>query len=871
MTRPWRATYRLQLRGETDFAAACELVPYLRALGISHMYLSPIFRARSGSTHGYDVVDPNEPDPVLGGRASFDRLLDTLGQHELGLVLDIVPNHMAASTENPWWRAMLRDGPDSPHAAWFDVDWSDENGQFRPLALPILGDTLDAVLDRGELKLAYNPELREVELAYYDKRLPLAPAGLADVDPDLAAHAEKGDGAKVEGLIAQVSPETLRALIDKQAYRPAFWRDTLRHLRYRRFFDVADLAGVRMEVPGVFAAGHAFIAELLRTGRVDGLRVDHVDGLADPRAYLVQLRKLIESEEGEDRGVRVHVEKILGPGEEVRTSWPVDGTTGYEFLNVVLGVFIDRDGLDRLGEVYGALTGDDRSFDRVADTAKHQVLEELFPAELDRLDSAGAAAIEAEKVPLEAGRLRGALVELIRGFEVYRTYVEGGEASPEDEAVLAAAGERAKEARPDLAEALDAIPRLLQGKGDAAQRFTARFQQLTGPVMAKALEDTAFYRWHRLVALNEVGGEPGHPPGGVAAFHDFNVRRNDLFPASLLATATHDTKRGEDMRARLAVLSEVADRWAAFVRGLLERQEGLRAATPDGPAPDPRTEYLFYQTLVGAWPFELEPGDAAALSQFADRLVEYLRKAGREAKERTFWTAPNEAFEQGVEQFVRGSLDPTRSGEFLREVQGFVGEIARAGVVTSLAQLLIKLTSPGVPDIYQGTEFWDLSLVDPDNRRPVDYPARRQELDDGTSLRERLGHFDDGRVKLGLLQRVLRLREREPALFLEGSYLPLAIKGPAARHALAYGRQLDDRVAITIVPRLVAGMLPIAGAPSIEPDRWDGTTVQLPDGLHARTLRCVLSDTEVELDGTGRLPLATALATFPMALLTASA
>ena len=869
MIRPWRATYRLQLRAGMDFERARELLPYLRGLGISHLYLSPIFKARAGSTHGYDMVDPNEPDPALGGRAGFEALVAALGEHGLGLVLDIVPNHMAASTENPWWRAMLQDGPESPHAAWFDVDWQDEAGNFRPLALPILGDQLDAVLERRELTLAFDPERRAVELDCHGTRLPLASETLGRIDPELANLAARGDTQRVARLLAGVSAAKLRELVEAQPYRPAFWRDALQHLAYRRFFDVADLAGVRMEAPGVFEAAHRFIAGLLRADQVHGLRIDHVDGLAEPGAYLARLRELVANEGGPDRGVRIHVEKILGPDEELPADWPVDGTTGYEFLNTVLGVFVDPAGLARLGEIYAELTGDRRSFAEVAYDAKHQVLEELFPAEMERLVAAGLAAAEAAGQNVEGASFRQALIELITGFTVYRTYISAGQASAEDRRTLATALEHARAAKPELGELLDRLPSLITAPGDAAQRFAGRLQQLTGPVMAKALEDTAFYRWHRLIALNEVGGEPGHPPGGGAALHAFNCRRNDLFPASLLATSTHDTKRGEDVRARLAVLSELPGMWAEVARGWYVINAWLRSATQTGPAPDPRTEYLFYQTLVGAWPMGLRPDDASGLAELAGRIVEYLRKAGREAKERTFWIAPDEPFERGVERFVRGALTPSAENRFLAEVYALAQRVIPAGVVNSLAQLLVKLTSPGVPDLYQGTEFWDLSLVDPDNRRPVDFAARAALLDDPTPLVQLLGHYPDGRVKLAVTRRVLSWRAQQPALFLEGTYAPLTVEGAAADRVLAFARRLDGSAAITVVPRLIASWLGEEGRPIPDPNCWAGTTLLLPGDLWGQPLRCVLTDQGFTPERAGRLPLGALLTPFPVALLSA--
>ena len=890
-----RATYRIQLTPTFTFDDAAGVAWYLQALGISHVYASPYLRAMPGSLHGYDVVDPRQVNPELGGAAGHARFCAALGSHGLGQVLDTVPNHMAIGPENPWWWDVLENGPASRWAMTFDVDWAHPEPHLRErVLLPVLGDHYGRVLEAGDLRLEWDGT--RFTIRYHDQRFPAAPrsldeilalaaeragsdelAFLADafgalppstvVDPALRerrhrdkevlaarlaalAAAEPRVAEGIEAVVAATNADldAFDRMLERQNYRLAWWRAARRDLGYRRFFDVTTLVGLRIEDPRVFAETHALVLEWLSAGVIDGLRIDHPDGLLDPEGYLRRLRWASPR-------AWIVVEKILEPGEELRRSWPVAGTSGYEFLRRVNRLLVDPAGEAGLTALQATITGEDRPFVDVAREAKQAVLDEVLGSELGRLTALLLDVLERLRRHRDHTRhdLHEALRALLVAFPVYRTYVRIDTAddgrriasvAPEDEAVVAEAVAAAKGLRPDLPEDLfDVLGDLLllrRPGDDMEEELALRFQQLTGPVMAKGIEDTAFYRDLRLVSLNEVGGDPGAFGITPAAFHDANRSAQERWPLAMLTTSTHDTKRSEDVRARLAVLSELPDEWSRIVGTWRRLGDPYRS----GPGPDGHAEYLMYQTLVGAWPIGM------------DRLGPYLVKGLREAKLRTSWTNADKAYEAAVLAFAEGLLG---DASFTASLDAFVRQLLRPGRINSLAQLLLKLTSPGVPDIYQGAEIWDLSLVDPDNRRPVDFGLRRRLLAELTGKRvpapETLARrLDDptepGSPKLAVLRAALGVRARLPAAFgPEATYVPLAASGPAAEHVVAYVR--TGTVAV-VVPRLT---LRLGGA-------WAGTRLGLPAGRWRDEITGV-----VHSGGRTQPAVEHLLATFPVALL----
>ena len=787
------ATYRVQLHPGFGFDEAASIAPYLAELGVSHLYSSPYLQAAKGSTHGYDVVDPTRVNEELGGAEAHARFCRTLGEHGLGQVLDIVPNHMAITEPaNLWWWDVLKNGPSSRYASYFDVDWDPPQERFRnTIVLPILGDHYGRVLEAGEIQLVRGED--GFEIHYFEHRLPVAP-GTVDQD------------APVEEI--NRDPDRLDAILSNQNYRLSFWRTAGRELDYRRFFDVHTLAGLRTEDPRVFADTHALVLDFVRRGVLDGLRIDHPDGLRDPEQYFERLRAAAPE-------AWIVVEKILEPGEKLPESWPVDGTTGYDFLNLAGGLFIDPEGEKPLTELCGC-----PDYRELVWQKKHLVLEELLAAEVNRVAEVFLQVCERHRRYRDFMRneLRAAVREVAACFPVYRSYVraEIGKISADDEKHITIAIEAARARRPDLPPDLfdffqDLL--LLKVRGPVESELVMRFQQLTGPVMAKGVEDTAFFNYHRLVALNEVGGDPsrfGIPPEEV------HRALAEARPRSMLATSTHDTKRSEDVRARLALLSEIPDRWAQAVR------RWLRGFS------DPNVEHLLYQTLVGAWPIE------------AERVVAYMEKAAREAKGRTAWTRIDPEYEEELRSFVESVL---ADRDFVADLEAFVASLIEPGRINSLAQTLIKLTAPGVPDIYQGTELWNLSLVDPDNRRPVDYEERRRllaELRSEPSPEEILARMEEGLPKLWVIRQGLRV---QPA----GSYDPIPARGARARHAFAFSRGGE---VVTVVPRLVLGL----------GGDWKDTALDLPAGNWRNWL------TGEEVEG-GEVRLADLLCRFPVALL----
>jgi (1->4)-alpha-D-glucan 1-alpha-D-glucosylmutase len=877
MTRP-RATYRLQLQPGFGFDDAAALAGYLARLGVSHLYASPYLQAAPGSTHGYDVVDPSRVNEELGGTEAHERMCRALGDAGLGQVLDIVPNHMAVTRGNAWWWDVLENGPSSLYASHFDVDWDPPETKLRNRVLmPVLGDHYGRVLESGQLALSRKGG--SFTVAYFDHILPVAPRSLDDL---LMAAARRCGSAELESLatafgrlppswaidresvrerhrdkevlrarldelcradsevaaavdaeVAAVNADfdALDALLERQNYRLAHWRTAAWELDYRRFFDIHTLAALRVEDEHVFYDTHGLVLEWLARGVIDGLRIDHPDGLRDPGGYLERLAREAPPT------TFIVVEKILEPGEELPTSWPVAGTTGYDFANRATGLFIDPAGEDSLTRAYGAFTREPAEWPEVVRDKKHQVMRQVLSSEVDRLTALAVRVCEGHRRYRDYTRhdLYETLTELIAAFPVYRTYVVAGTpASVADAAHVEAALEAVKAHRTDLdSELCDFLGDLVLGRhrGPAEDEMVARFQQLTGAVMAKGVEDTAFYTYNRLVALNEVGGDPGHFGISVEEFHRTSADIASTWPETLLATATHDTKRSEDVRARIALLSEIPDDFAEAVARWSSLNKAHRPTLRDR-----NMEWLLYQTLVGAWPLPMERARA------------YAEKAAKEAKVHTSWVDPHPAYDRALRIFVERLYG---NDEFQADLGTFAASLVIPGRINSLALTALRLTCPGVPDTYQGTELWDLSLVDPDNRRPVDWDLRHRLLDqaEGMSPADAWARPDEGLPKLLLTQRALHLRRRRSEAFgPKGDYEPLWAEGEKASHLVAFARGGGELV--VAVPRLVMGLGP----------DWGDTTLPLPPGRFTDAL-------DGERTFEGNVVAADLLAPFPVAVL----
>ncbi len=946
------ATYRLQFNRGFRFADAQALVPYLHQLGITDIYASPIFKARRGSSHGYDVTDPTSFNPELGSEEEFEVLVQELKRHGMGLLLDIVPNHMTASSENEWWVDVLENGPSSPYASYFDIDWRPEPANEVPdntVILPILGTAYRSVLENRELILGLDKE--GLFIRYHALRLPLDPKSyrilLTYRLEDLKQALGEGNAAfqELAELIAAIerlpgrtasnaqevkarrkdkeslkeqlwglystSPRIkefidenvsifnggakddrgsylLDRLLTAQAYSLAFWREGIARINYRRFFDVSDLIGIRVEDPEVFEATHALTFRLVDEGKVTGLRVDHIDGLHDPLEYLRRLQNRLGTGRPAASAPRfcVVVEKILGAAEELPEDWPVCGSTGYDFLNVLNSVFIDVQGLKALDTTYRRFTGARLDFRDVVYESKKRVMQELFAAELRSLGHhLGRLAQEHRDGGLGPEELAQALVEVTACLPVYRTYVRGLEVPPQGRLQIEHAVDEVRRRNPSVsASALDFVRRVLlldfaaSSGGQQRERwrwFVMRWQQFTGSVMAKGLEDTALYLHNRLVSLNEVGCGPEgfDPSAGVERFHRHNQRTLQQQPYTLNTTSTHDTKRSEDVRARLNVLSELPRAWARSLNRWSRMNREKKSPVNGRAVPDSNEEVLFYQTLVGAWPLEAEE-----VPEFRQRLRAYMIKATREAKVHTSWLHPDEAYEKALAGFVDACLDTSIPNEFLNDFLRFQGGIAYYGALNSLAQVLLKITSPGVPDFYQGTDLWDLSLVDPDNRRPVHFSKRAQLLselkrlearDPAQLVRELLAAWRDGGIKMYVISRALAFRRAHARLLQVGDYLPLFASGQTAEHVVAFARRSRDEWALVAVPRLLASLC-APGQTPVGRKVWRDGVLNLPLGAPVRWAN-VLTRESVRTFGGPRsraMHLRSVFRGFPVALLT---
>ncbi|WP_105427170.1 malto-oligosyltrehalose synthase [Neorhizobium tomejilense] len=841
------ATYRIQFRNGMTFDRASGLVPYLKRLGISHLYASPIFTATTGSTHGYDVTDANEIDPAIGGRDGFERMVKALKAEGLGLILDIVPNHMAASLENSWWRDVVENGENSRYAGHFDIDWT------RRLTLPFLGDTFEKVLEAGEISLKADPKTGKPALVYFDTFYPLTPASYAGRETEVLKITDRAAIARLHR---------------QQPYRLMSWRDAPRELSYRRFFEITGLAGVRVEDGAVFDDTHRLILELVHDGKVDGLRVDHVDGLADPKGYLERLRQ----EAGPD--CYITVEKILGEGEQIPADWPISGTTGYEFIAALSDALVDGRKLDELRGAYERIAGQPVDMEAELRAAKLLMADNNFAGEVSALLNIAMQIQPTEdrgSAPSEAA-VKSALRELLVAFPVYRTYGTREGIPPESREMLAKvlAKVRSGPNPPDDA-ALAFLERILigdveQAAASSASIFRTRFQQLTGPLMAKSVEDTLFFRQHMALALNEVGAEPLHRAFSLDRFHAEIQTRLERQPDALSGTSTHDTKRGEDARARLYAITEAPNLWADGVDRWRRINSQAVRALDDGPAPEPAVEWMLYQALAGAWPNDLHTEDAAGLKALETRFLGYVEKALREAKLRTNWGDPNETYEKAVLEYARTLLSPGNQA-FLTDFTDTLRPFIRAGLVNSVTQTIIKLTAPGVPDIYQGSEGLDLSLVDPDNRREPDFDALQRRLTEKEKLAStEEDEWQSGRLKQHVIATLLRVRQEAPTLFRRGEYLSLGASGKRADNVIAFARADMDDAFIVIAPRLVFSALHAGLAPS-RSERWAETEITLPERLGHRRYRDVCTGKVV--DPKDRIAVNWAFGDHPFALLLA--
>lgn len=932
------ATYRLQFNRLFTFRDAAEIVPYLDELGIGAVYASPFYHARAGSMHGYDICDHNHLNPAVGSREDFNALSGELQQRQMGLIADFVPNHMGiGETINGWWMDVLENGPSSAFASHFDINWQPLKSELHgKVLLPILGDQYGRVLERGELKVAYQDG--SFTLIYFDHVFPIAPRSYGRILSEMVSrlessyaeedyfddlrsivtaiqHLPRRDESAPE-LVAERAREKevikrrltrlceeipqvrdaidqtlftlagkvgqprsfdeLDALVDEQAYRLSYWKTAAEEINYRRFFDINDLAAIRVEDPEVFDAVHRLTLELIRDKQITGLRIDHVDGLLDPLDYLHKLqecyREMFLLSEG-DNGLYLLVEKILMEGEQLRPEWPVHGTTGYEFTNDVVRVLTDPSAAKAFTATYAQFLDDQPKLAELIYEQKQKVMRLSLASEVNVLASKLDRLSEKNRWFRDFTRnsLNTAVREVIACFPVYRTYLmPDRETSDIDRQVIARAVRSAIRHNPGIERSIfeflrDILlmkfpPNISEEETELHVEFVLKFQQCTGPIMAKGLEDTAFYIYNRLVALNEVGGEPQTFGATPDEFHQAVGRRAALYPHSMLATSTHDTKRSEDTRARLAAISEMPQAWRKAI-GLWRTANKRHHRMIEGEtAPDGNEEYLLYQTLLGTWPL----GGLASEPGYISRIQEYMTKAIKEAKVNSSWIQPNEEWDDAVRSFIMKILTLGANNKFLSDFEKMAEEIAQLGMVNSLTQTVLKCMSPGMPDFYQGTELWDLSLVDPDNRRPVDFPLRRrflQEIASEPDAAALLTEWRDGRVKLHITRTLLHLRRKRPKIFYEGNYAPLVSVGKHADSCLGFRRGFDGGEAlIAIVPRLSSrvGFPPVGEA-------WEDTTVRWA-AEDAGRWRNVLTGETRELTG-GLVRVAEILRVFPVAVL----
>lgn len=935
------ATYRLQFNKHFTFRQARDIVPYLRDIGISHVYASPYFRASPESLHGYDIGDHNELNPAIGTREEYDDFVSALHAHGLGQIVDFVPNHMGiASSVNSWWMDVLENGPSSVFAKNFDIDWLPLKRDLENcVLLPILGDQYGRVLERGEFKLEF--EAGAFYLRYFETRLPLAPRTYAlilrpalaklealgidddflaefqsvitaldhlpprtETDPEKIAERVREKEiikrrllrrceecpALVEAITMTIremegtpgdsrSFDTFDTLINAQAYRLSFWRVAAEEINYRRFFDINELAAIRVELPAVFEATHRLLFELIENGSLDGIRLDHVDGLWNPAEYIEQLQAhaaALIDHQGSDLPLYLVVEKILLGSERLRSDWQTHGTTGYEFANEAIRLLVDPAAEQSITESYEKFIGSRPRFSEIAYHRKQLVMRLALASEvnvlahmLDRLSERNRWYRD-----FTLNALTTAVREVIACFPVYRTYVTPDQdPTEEDVAAVRRAVRGAERRNPGIERSMFAflgeilLKKFPENIDEAARaehmNFVMKFQQCTGPIMAKGVEDTSFYIYNRLVALNEVGGEPDYFAISPERFHRACITRQQSHPHCMLATSTHDTKRSEDVRARIAALSELPTGWRKALRRWSTLNRRHKTDVEGDSAPDSNEEHLLYQTLLGTWP--LQPMDKPSRAAYIARIQEYIIKAVKEAKVNSSWVQPNEAWETAVREFVVKILRPG-ANRFISDFSPFADRIAQLGAVNSLSQTVLKATVPGMPDFYQGTELWDFSLVDPDNRRQIDYEARRKALStldvDGPAVL--LSQWRDGRIKLFVTRCLLRYRRQHSALFMNGDHVPIHVQGAGADCCAAFVRRFENDALIVLVPRLSSriGFPPIGGV-------WGDTRIEWPPGFRGRTAHDLFTGMKVTI-GEAPLLLSDAFRTLPVAAFAAA-
>jgi (1->4)-alpha-D-glucan 1-alpha-D-glucosylmutase len=942
------ATYRLQLHKGFGFLEARSLLPYLKELGITTLYSSPLFKARRGSLHGYSVTNPLELNPELGSKAAFDHLVHKLKTHGMELLLDVVPNHMAMSPSNPWWMDVLENGPRSPYAVFFDIDWHPTKGTLVDrVLLPVLGKPFGQALEDQELQLSLGED--GFRINFYDYHFPLDPKTYGDILTCRLAKLENnlGEGHPavlgLQGLITTIehlpprtltssgklkerlrkkeelqkrlwllyqgapeikkfldanirlfngrrgdaaSFERLDTLLAQQPYRLAFWKVTLDIINYRRFFSINELIGIRVEDPRVFEATHALLFKLVSEGKASGVRIDHIDGLYDPLEYLLRLKERLTPKEGgavNYPGFPIFVEKILSRNEPLPQDWPVCGTTGYDFLNMVNGVFVDDKGHRDLAALYSRVTGLKKSFADLVYDKKRLMIETLFGGEIESLGRELLMLAEQDRHAQDISHraLVRALEEVTAYLPIYRTYIRDYEVPERERRYLEATIAEARRRRPAPGAAaydflrrvllLQFLPSFTAEKQESWLRFVRRWQQYTGAIMAKGLEDTALYVYNCLTSLNEVGSEAR--PVTVTEFHRFNADRLAHWPRTMNATSTHDTKRSEDVRQRLNVLSEMPQQWEEHLTRWCHSNREHLLWLDQRRVPDPNEEVLLYQTMIGAWPL-----NEAEVKGFKERLKSHMIKAAREAKVYTRWIAPDHDHEEALLAFVGAVLEPETNNGFLEDFRKLQEQVAYFGALNSLSQVVLKVVSPGVPDFYQGTEIWDFSLVDPDNRRPVDYDRRRALLKELQHLEAKspealwprlLSQWRDGAIKLFVTAKALNCRREQSALFREGDYLPVMSRGSRRRHIVACARRRGKNWVLAVVPRLVS-QLTATSQPPLGPGVWGKEKLPLPPGA-PEVWQEVFTGEAIRGSGAGTepaLPLAEIFRYLPVALLT---
>ncbi|MBD2123442.1 malto-oligosyltrehalose synthase [Trichocoleus sp. FACHB-262] len=923
-----RATYRIQFNSAFGFEDAQKIASYLAHLGISDLYASPIFKARAGSTHGYDVVDPSQLNPELGSSDAFESLVQELQSHQMGWLQDIVPNHMAYDSENQYLMDVLENGPSSDYVEYFDIAWNAPfaNSEDRILA-PLLGDFYGRCLENGQIQLDYDETGLSVN--YYSLKLPLKLESYAQfltqnlgqlartlgrhnpdfvkllgilylvksVPSEVTGKQRQDQIAFVKGLLWELytsneevkafieqniqtfngetgNPESfnlLDSLLSDQFFRLSFWKVGAEEINYRRFFTVNELISVKVEELKVFNNTHNLIFKLVESGKFTGLRIDHIDGLYNPIQYLERLRE-------KTGDTYITVEKILEAGEDLPSNWPIEGTSGYDYLNYVNGIFCRVDNEQRFDEIYTKLTRTRAGYGELVNQNKRLILEKNLAGDIENLTYLLKNISSKYRYgnDFTINGLKRALAEVLTIFPIYRTYITQEGLPERDRGYITEVIDSAKERVPLLQNELNFIEKLLlleyddsltQAERDYWLYFVMRLQQYTGPLMAKGVEDTTLYVYNRLLSLNEVGGDPSHFGLSLDAFHEFNHKRQTDWPYAMSATATHDTKRGEDVRARLNVLSEIPDEWEQQVSTWSQINRSQKVRRQREIMPDENDEYFFYQTVVGAFPFQ-----DGEFEQFVGRVKDYVIKGVREAKVHTAWLRPDAAYEDAFAQFVESVLQPGGDNPFLKELRPFQERVAYYGMFNSLSQTLLKLTSPGIPDIYQGTEFWELSLVDPDNRRPVDFEQRQACLDDLKQkiannipelITELLETKEDGRIKLFLTFQGLQARAKYSDLFQDGDYLPLQVSGKLQDHIIAFARRQGNATAIAIAPRFLTNVIQPGEYPLTQ-QVWEDTAIELPQGAPTSWHNAI---TAQSLQAEGRILVGEALQHFPVALL----